>query len=257
MSSWIVIANAKYYDLDRFVEERQIIDWQQRSIRYSVGDIVYFYCTAPDKRIKYGGRVIQTGLNEHELEDDSKYWINREAYNRGNTSWIRVQINSFSDPNSLSLNDLRKNGYTASPQSPSRVSEQLSSYIDGHMNSIEGLYPDSEELEGQIVEGAIKKVTVNAYERNPIARMKCIEHYGCKCAVCGIDFGDYYGDFASGFIHVHHIKPIHEIKQEYVVNPLTDLIPVCPNCHAVLHMKTKDGKQYSVEELRQIIGSRR
>ena len=44
-----------------------------------------------------------------------------------------------------------------------------------------------------------------------------------------------YGEIAKGFIHVHHLIPLSEIKENYQVNPKTDLIPVCPNCHAMLH----------------------
>ena len=45
-----------------------------------------------------------------------------------------------------------------------------------------------------------------------------------------------YGDSAVGFIHVHHLKPLAEIGAEYEVDPIEDLRPICPNCHAVIHM---------------------
>ena len=35
-----------------------------------------------------------------------------------------------------------------------------------------------------IYEGAMRKVSVNAYERSNIARAECLRHYGCKCTVC-------------------------------------------------------------------------
>lgn len=44
-----------------------------------------------------------------------------------------------------------------------------------------------------------------------------------------------YGNIGKGFIHVHHLVPLSAIKQDYQLNPNTDLIPVCPNCHAMLH----------------------
>ena len=47
-----------------------------------------------------------------------------------------------------------------------------------------------------------------------------------------------------------HIVPLSEIGEEYVVDPIRDLVPVCPNCHMALHSK-KDGV-YTVEELRAI-----
>jgi predicted HNH restriction endonuclease len=85
------------------------------------------------------------------------------------------------------------------------------------------------------VEGASRRVSVNAYERDEQARRKCIEHHGTKCSVCGFDFSGAYGPEFAGFIHVHHRRPLSEARGEYVVDPIEDLCPVCPNCHAVIH----------------------
>lgn len=87
-------------------------------------------------------------------------------------------------------------------------------------------------------EGAGRQVTLTTYERNPRARRACLDHHGSRCSVCGIDFGERYGELGEGFIHVHHLRPLSEIAEDYEVNPITDLIPVCPNCHAMLHLKT-------------------
>jgi len=86
-----------------------------------------------------------------------------------------------------------------------------------------------------LVEGAKKQVIINAYERNQEARNKCIDFYGYNCSICEFNFEKVYGDLGKSFIHVHHIKPLSEISQEYEVDPIKDLIPVCPNCHAMLH----------------------
>lgn len=109
----------------------------------------------------------------------------------------------------------------------------------------------SEEVDPEkTVEGAVKQVFVNVFERSPIARKKCIEHHGCYCSVCGFNFFDYYGDVGKDFIHVHHLKPLHEIRGEYEVDAVKDLRPVCPNCHAMLHRRNP---AYSIEELKEII----
>ena len=97
---------------------------------------------------------------------------------------------------------------------------------------------------------------MNKYERNPIARQECIAKYGTNCRVCGMSFKEDYGDIGAGFIHVHHIKPLNEIKEDYKVNPETDLIPVCPNCHAMLHKKY-EGRYLTVEKLKQLIKNRK
>ena len=84
-------------------------------------------------------------------------------------------------------------------------------------------------------EGARHSVIINAYERNPKARAACIAHHGDLCAVCGFNFAKAYGALGDGFIHVHHIVPIGEIGKQYEIDPKKDLIPVCPNCHAMIH----------------------
>ncbi len=90
---------------------------------------------------------------------------------------------------------------------------------------------------GTISEGATRTVQVNAYERNPEARRRCIDAHGTSCAVCQFSFGEMYGDFARDFIHVHHLTPLAVQKTEHEVDPIKDLRPVCPNCHAVIHMR--------------------
>lgn len=100
-------------------------------------------------------------------------------------------------------------------------------------------------------EGKSEQVSTNRYERNKEAREKCIAYHGCKCKVCDIDFETVYGDVGRGFIHVHHIVPISTIGISKV-NPIKDLIPVCPNCHAMLH-RGFDGKTLTVEELKVIM----
>lgn len=87
----------------------------------------------------------------------------------------------------------------------------------------------------QYKEGAVRSVLVNAYERNRKARDACIAHYGTQCIVCGFDFGKVYGAIGEGFIHVHHLRELSSIGQEYEVDPIADLRPVCANCHVMLH----------------------
>jgi 5-methylcytosine-specific restriction protein A len=98
-----------------------------------------------------------------------------------------------------------------------------------------------------LVEGIKKRVTVNSYERNPKARELCIKEYGYSCSVCGINFEDRYGEIGKNFIHVHHLTPISELKKSYQINPIEDLRPVCPNCHAMLHKKKPP---FSINELK-------
>jgi len=95
--------------------------------------------------------------------------------------------------------------------------------------------PEEIPARGKFSEGAKSTVTINAYERSAKARAACIAHHGASCSVCSFDFEEAFGDLGAGFIHVHHIVPIGSIRDEYQIDPVTDLIPVCPNCHAMIH----------------------
>jgi hypothetical protein len=102
------------------------------------------------------------------------------------------------------------------------------------------------------VEGACRTISVNAYERDRRARLRCIEHHGLDCAVCGFSFGGVYGPDAEGHIHVHHLQPLASAGGEYVIDPVADLRPVCANCHSVIHL---GGRCRSIEEVKAMMTS--
>lgn len=114
-----------------------------------------------------------------------------------------------------------------------------------------GPYPDEIAVPESYIEGAKKLITVNAYERDPEARRACIRYHGAVCKCCGFDFEEIWGEHGKGFIHVHHVRPLRTLGEGYRINPETDLIPLCPNCHAMIH-RGNEAKPLSVDELRNI-----
>jgi hypothetical protein len=98
-------------------------------------------------------------------------------------------------------------------------------------------------------EGAPFPVKLTQYERDRGARDKCLEYYGRRCSICDFDFQETYGELASGMIHVHHLKSIADIGEKYSVDPILDLRPVCPNCHAVIHRRNPP---FTVEEVKRM-----
>ncbi len=83
-------------------------------------------------------------------------------------------------------------------------------------------------------EGTAKQMIQTRYERNPYAKVACIKHYGYSCSVCEFDFEKRFGDLGKNFIHVHHLTLVSTVGKTEV-DPIKDLRPVCPNCHAMLH----------------------
>lgn len=101
-------------------------------------------------------------------------------------------------------------------------------------------------------EGSIKRISIEIRDRDSAARRACIEHYKCKCAICEFDFGKFYGSAAEGFIHVHHIDKLANSEGQRKVDPIKDLIPLCPNCHSVVHLRKTP---YRIKEVREMIES--
>ena len=85
------------------------------------------------------------------------------------------------------------------------------------------------------LEGSLSKVTVNKYERNPINRELCLSKKGYTCYVCGFNFREHYGVIGKKFIEVHHVVPVSQLGADYRINIDEDLVPVCSNCHSMLH----------------------
>lgn len=109
---------------------------------------------------------------------------------------------------------------------------------------------DDVDPAGKYVEGAVTQVLVNRYERDPAAREACLSHWGYACMGCGLALEDVYGGLARGFIHVHHLRELAMIGEGYEVDPVHDLRPLCPNCHAMVHRRRP---ALTLEELRAVI----
>jgi 5-methylcytosine-specific restriction protein A len=142
-----------------------------------------------------------------------------------------------------------------------RSAEQIGAVYEHLARLYDGTRPDGlASLPGEIadgsplVEGAVCRVTVNAYERNREAVRQCKQHHGTVCVICGFDFGAVYGAKFAGFIHAHHRRAVSEAGGAYVVDPVADLCPVCPNCHAVIH---HGGRLRGIEEVRQLLDEQR
>jgi 5-methylcytosine-specific restriction protein A len=99
---------------------------------------------------------------------------------------------------------------------------------------LEDLSALEKDAEG-LPEGAQVTVHTNRYERSPVNRAACIAHYGFRCQVCGMDFESVYGSLGADFIEVHHLTPVSRLGEGYRINPIRDLLPVCCNCHSMLH----------------------
>lgn len=205
--------------------------------------------------------IIASGSIEKDSFEDL-HWDEEKSSLGETTNYVEIKydilLNPDTDPilprellNMPPLSEMHWDTQMSGVQISENVAIELEKLWINFRNSITFTFPEEvEQSLGEIVEGAVHRVTVNAYERNPEARRKCITHYGAKCSICGFDFFEVYGEIGRDFIHVHHLKQISEIGETYKVNPIKDLRPVCPNCHAILH---KQQPPFTIDEVKSFL----
>jgi 5-methylcytosine-specific restriction protein A len=175
--------------------------------------------------------------------------------------YIDVRFDRIIDPDKIifPLSELRKVIYNWMPQAsgrtiPDDIAGKLeidwANFLRPFIQLCELTLPEEIDTTKTFKEGSAKQIMVNSYERSAEARSRCVRHYGTDCSVCGFNFEKTYGHTGGDYIHVHHLKPLSEIEDDYLLNPIEDLRPVCPNCHSMLHRKKPP---YTIEELKQKI----
>ena len=252
---WLISANSRIYDHASSFAHYKFIDWRQNNYSFSINDVVYIYCTAPLSTIRYKTKVEKVDIPFSEIRDDKEYWIDINEYEKAKLgTYMRLVLNDQVDNPKLTLKELINVGLKAAPQGAKKLDGNLLNYINKYFtdNNQNEIYPEMLNESEPVYEGLKKEIMVNKYERSSIARAKCIEYNGTRCLICNISFSEAYGEIGNGFIHIHHITPVSQIGENYKVDYKNDLIPVCPNCHAMLHRKDKNGKEVTIRDLKEL-----
>jgi 5-methylcytosine-specific restriction protein A len=255
MKYWIVPCNDHVFCIGEAIRAHEgLVDWRM-SNKFSVGDIIFIYKSKPEQRIRYKMEVMSVGINVDEAMEQEAFWKDKATYYSGLGSYQYARfkfIEEYPD-DVLSIHHLHEHGLKGNVQSvmQCKTDELLDFLTNPYPLVNDDVYDvDYPEDDEKLYEGALVKVMANKYERNQKARKECVAKKGYKCLVCGCDFEKAYGEIGKGFIHVHHVVPISSIGQEYELNIETDLVPVCPNCHYMMHRKDPP---YTVEEMKEII----
>jgi HNH endonuclease len=116
----------------------------------------------------------------------------------------------------------------------------------------EGRPPIDVQATSSYREGAVVRVETDRFERDKRARAACLAHFGRACQACGLAFADRYGPDTADLIHVHHIVPLSQTRREHSPNPVRHMVPVCPNCHFVIH---RNNPPKSISAVRRLIAT--
>lgn len=264
------IQNHESYQRKTFLLTYNIDKWQwdnfeeAKNSLIDEGRYIDSWSCGNSKKLRTGDRVFliklgkdPRGIMASGLVFDSVYkaphW-NKERRLKGELiNYVNVDFDVIRNPVShemLLMNQLKEidphfkwSSQSSGIEIPSNIAEKLeklwSEMTGSNISTLSRNEVGTEEIfyPERYTEGALTQITVNKYERNVKARKACLEKYGYICRICNENLEDKYGELGKEFIHVHHIVPLNEIKKEYKINPITDLIPVCPNCHAIIHRK--------------------
>lgn len=111
-----------------------------------------------------------------------------------------------------------------------------------------------------IYEGMEDVTKSKKYKRSKLLRDKAIQHFTdengrIKCKVCDFDFEEVYGEHGKAYIEIHHQKPVFQFDgddmKKTITQALENLIPVCANCHRMIHRKRDNSLSY--DEMREIL----
>jgi 5-methylcytosine-specific restriction enzyme A len=233
--------------------------WSCQSGQIAPGDRAFLFRQWRDRGL------VGSGVFTSEQYPD-RHWSGREGYtNYGDVNWEFVLAAENRLPVEILLtevpevpwNNIYGSGIQVHSESAARTLYEL--WIS-HTNTL--IYRSADEPRAlddrTFPEGALTRIEVNRYERDPQARERCLQHWGYRCHVCEFSFEDRYGPLGQNFIHVHHTTELSLVPPGYRVDPINDLRPVCPNCHAMLHQRRP---ALTVDELKQHLrpraGSRR
>lgn len=191
---------------------------------------------------KYGKALGADNESEWRAQASVVLENSRKTYDGQMLAIELIDFQPFSSPVNLDAVGLADSGWSDKKEVVNETANLLLRCLD--------IEPSEVSPAEKLLEGATRQVLVNSYERNRRAKKLCVAHYGSTCVVCNFNFGSVYGQLADGYIHVHHIRPLSEIGQEYFIDPIEDLRPVCPNCHAVLHL---GGNLRSIDEVMKLL----
>ena len=231
-----------------------ILSWRCKSNSVKEGDSAYLIKIGKNPKGIIGSGIVTTiPIGYRDEKDRIKYFIN-------------IQMSTLIDwrkNNILTIDDLKTNkqlakqnwtpqasGISIKPELVEELERVWFHFLSTSEIKSNIFLPSDSENERIFIEGNANQVILTKYERDPFARKICIKYYGLSCSVCNFNFENTFGQLGKDFIHVHHLTQLSTTGKNQETNPIKDLRPVCPNCHAMLHRKNP---ALTIDELKSVL----
>lgn len=230
---------SKYDALAAFMDLTAVHWHQYQNKSVTVGDTIYLYATKPIQRLIVKALVVARDVNIA-VSDYAKYSL--IVSNPGATGpWFTLELISFINQD-ITLQDLMAWGIRGNVQSLRQLAASTVVNIEQRLATLP-------ELETVVyTDGKPTKIYTTKYERNPKNRQQALDIHGYTCKACGFNFADVYGTLGASFIEVHHVVPLASLNATVKIDPQTDLVPLCANCHRMIHHQK--GRVLTVAELK-------
>lgn len=210
---------------------------------------------------QYDGRLVGCGEKVYQKQEKTGDY---SGYYEFDTDTVRLFDNPITAGEFLPLVDNTINSFSqALHKIDTQYLERIVSYINLNcvkLNDTEAAIIETVESSSKTgSEGRRILYYGTRYERDPKLREAAID--ACRqrngaliCEACRTNYEGLYGELGFSAMEVHHIKPLGQVGYEHDVNPETDLVCLCANCHKMIHhaMRTY-GRSFTVDELRDTI----
>lgn len=254
-NSWIITCNPLYYNVRGAFNKLKQVEWKQ-SVNIEIGDTVYIYITKPDQEIKYKCIAKDVNLESASRIDDSEFVLDDSNYNNYGR-YMLLELQSEYEDKQYPLSELKKYGLK-SVQGPSKVTEELSSYIKSVEKKVyiesdrvedeillkklgeaaEGEYPYYYELEGIRRKKQIPRILNNkkVYPRDRQIAINALAHAHYLCEV-----DENHWTFIRKNVDINYTEPHHLIPMAYSdlfevsLDVEENIVSLCSTCHNLLH----------------------
>jgi 5-methylcytosine-specific restriction protein A len=250
---WLELRPAGYPPGQTFTLKTQI-GWRRLDVHFRPGSFAGDLMSAMGSADETGRRTFRAVMDVcRDAEAEITLTINGAAYSPDDSAIWETQWRSFGL-------DVRRGMLAINEGNSEEDMRHVELWTSRVAAAVLALLPVEADYDGAeasvdalgLPEGAKTRIEVNRHERDRRNRAAALAIHGYSCKACKLDMGERYGSAAAGLIEIHHITPVSQLGEDYIIDPRADLTPLCPNCHSVAHRRTPP---YSVDDLREMLAS--
>ena len=121
---WLKPADPDKYDIQGAFDEFGFIDFSQKNYKYNLNDTVFIYSSGNERKVRYKTIAERVNIPYEETADDTKFHKTIDVGGSKEDKYVRLRLWKEADDDSLSYENLKKNGLKSFIQSPLIIKDQ-------------------------------------------------------------------------------------------------------------------------------------